>query len=58
MICHLTSLEEDIKVIIRTSDTDVLVIALSCLKHKPESINVWLEVGVYAKNVSVSDILT
>ena len=28
----------------------MLVIALGCLEHKPESINVWLEVGLYAKN--------
>ena len=45
----LTILEESSKVIIRTSDTDVLVIALSCLEHIPESINLWLEVGFYAK---------
>ena len=50
MIDHLTSLKENIKVIIHTSDTDVLVTALDCLEHKPESINVWLEVGLYAKN--------
>ena len=46
----LTILEENSKVIIRTSDTDVLVIALGCLEHIPESINLWLEVGLYAKN--------
>ena len=50
MIYHLTILEENSKVIIRTSDTDVLVIALGCLEHIPESINLWLEVGLYAKN--------
>ena len=50
MIYHLTSLVENIKVIIRTSDTDVLVTALGCLEHKPESINIWLEVGLCAKN--------
>ena len=50
MIYHLTILEENSKVIIRTSDTYVLVIALCCLEHIPESINLWLEVGLYAKN--------
>ena len=50
MIYHLTILEENSKVIIRTSDTYVLVIALSCLEHIPESINLWLEVGLYGKN--------
>ena len=50
MIYHLTILEENSKVIIRTSDTDVLVIALGWLENIPESINVWLKVGLYAKN--------
>ena len=27
-----------------------MVIALGCLEHIPESINLWLEVGLYAKN--------
>ena len=36
--------------IICISKTDVLVITFSCLEHIPESINVWLEVGLYAKN--------
>ena len=50
MIYHLTILEENSKVIIRTSDTDVLVIALGWLENIPESINVWLKVGLYTKN--------
>ena len=50
MIYHLTVFEENSKVIIRTSDTDVLVIVLGCSECIPESINLWLEVGVYAKN--------
>ena len=45
----LTIIEKNSKVIIRTSDTDVLVIALGCLEHIPEYINLWLEVGFYAK---------
>ena len=50
IIYHFTTFEGNSKVIIHTSDTDVLVIALSCLEYMPESINVWLEVGLYAKN--------
>ena len=50
MIYHLTILEENIKVIIRTSDTDVLVIAFGCLENIPKSVNLWLEVGLCAKN--------
>ena len=38
------------KVIIHTSDTEVLLIALGCLEHIPESIKVCFEVGLYAKN--------
>ena len=41
---------ENSQVKIRTSDTDVLVIALGCLEHLPESINACLEIGLYAKN--------
>ena len=50
MIYHLTILEENSKVIIRTSDKDVLVIAFGCLENIPKSVNLWLEVGLYAKN--------
>ena len=50
MIYHLTILAENSKVVVRTSDTDALVIALGCLEHIPESIHVWLEVGLYAEN--------
>ena len=50
MTYHLTCLKENGKVIIRTSDTDVLVVALDFLEHIPESINVWLEAGLYPKN--------
>ena len=28
----------------------MLVIVLGCLEHIPESTNLWLEVGLYAKN--------
>ena len=50
MIYHLTILEENSQVIIRTSGIDVLVIALGFLEYIPESINLWLEFGLYAKN--------
>ena len=50
MIYHVTILEEKSKIIIRTSDTDVLVIVLVCLEHIPESIKLWLEVDLYPKN--------
>ena len=50
MIYHLTTVKENSKVTIRTSDRHVLVIALGYLEHIPESINLWLEVGLYAKN--------
>ena len=50
MIYHVTILEEKSKIIIRTLDTDVLVIVLVCLEHIPVSLKLWLEVDLYAKN--------
>ena len=50
MIFHVTSTEEDSNVVIRTADTDVLIIALGCISQIPPYINLWLYVGLYSKN--------
>ena len=50
MIFHVTSTEENSNVVIRTADTDVLIIALGCIRQVPLFINLWLEVGLYSKN--------
>ena len=50
MIFHVTSIEENSNVVIRTADTDVLIIALGSITQIPRYINLWLEVGLYSKN--------
>jgi hypothetical protein len=49
MIFHLTKLQPALNVVIRTADTDVLLIALGCFEHI-NYINLWLEVGLYTRN--------
>ena len=46
MLFHLKSLSSISNVVLRTSDTDVLVIALSCWSHFNDDINLWLEVDL------------
>ena len=50
MIFHVTSIEENSNVVIRTADTDVLLTALGCISQIPPYTNLWLEVGLYSKN--------
>ena len=50
MIFHVTSIEENSNVVIRTADTDVLITALVSITQIPTYINLWLEVGLYSKN--------
>ena len=50
MFCHLKHIDGTSNVVMRTSDTDCLVIALGC-KHLYDSmLNLWLEVGVQSNN--------
>ena len=48
MIFHVT--EENRNVVIRTADTDVLIIGLGCISQIPPYIHLWLEVVLYSKN--------
>ena len=50
MIFHVASVEENSNVVIRTADTDVLIIAFGCISQIPPYINLWLEVGLHSKN--------
>ena len=54
MIFHVTSLEENSNVVIRTADTDVLIIALGFISQIPAYTiyhhNLGLEVRLYSKN--------
>ena len=42
MIFHLSKAPSPNQAVIRTNDTDVLIIALGCFKHLPEGLLVWL----------------
>ena len=50
MIYHLKSITAPNNVVIRTADTDVLIIALGCFSSLNQQVNTWLEVGLYTKN--------
>ena len=50
MMFHVTSIEENSNVVIKTAYTDVLIIAFGCVSQIPSYINLWLEVGLYSKN--------
>ena len=50
MIFHLKSIVSPNNVVIRTADTDVLIIALGCFSSLDQQVNTWLEVGLYSKN--------
>ena len=47
---HVSSLENQSNVIIRTADTDCLIIGLECRKKLDPSLKIWLEVGVQSRN--------
>ena len=50
MIYHLTSVNTTDEVIIRTNDTDVLIIALGCFSDFAPGLTLWLEIGLYKDN--------
>lgn len=50
MFFHLTSVPDNSNVVIRTADTDCLVIALGCNSKINPSVKTWLEVGVQTNN--------
>ena len=60
MIFHIKSISAPKNVVVRTADTDVLIIALGNLRNIDPSINVWLEVGLLTQNtlryINVNDL--
>ena len=50
ILFHVSSLENQSNVIIRTVDTDCLVIRLGCCEKLYPSLKIWLEVGVQSRN--------
>jgi len=50
MFFHVSTLPRNTNVVVRTSDTDCLVIGLASVEKFPDNCNVWLEVGIQSKN--------
>ena len=50
ILFHVSSLQPSTNVVMRTVDTDVLVIALGSFSFLPEELNIWMEFGIYSKN--------
>lgn len=50
MFFRLDHISEPSNVVIRTEDTDCLVIALGCKRLFDQKVNIWLEAGVQRKN--------
>ena len=50
MFFHLKSIDPPSNVIIRTADTDCLIIALACKLNYDNQIKVWMEVGTHTSN--------
>ena len=50
MIFHAKSTQPGSNVVIRTIDTDVLVIVLGCLNEFDANTKIWIEIGIQSKN--------
>ncbi|CAB3999455.1 Hypothetical predicted protein [Paramuricea clavata] len=50
MLFRISSVQPIANVVIRTIDTNVLVIALGCFSSLPQELDIWIETGVYTKN--------
>ena len=50
MFYHLFSTQSGNNVVLRTSDTDCLIIGLSAMEKVDEDVNVWIEAGVQSTN--------
>jgi hypothetical protein len=50
MLFRISSVQPPANVVIRTIDTNVLVIVLGCFSSLPQELDIWIETGVYTKN--------
>ena len=50
MIFHAANISWPANVVLRTNDTDVLIIALGCMHNMPSKLQLWMEVGTYYSN--------
>ncbi|KAJ8967438.1 hypothetical protein NQ314_002886 [Rhamnusium bicolor] len=62
ILFHISKLPESINVVIRASDTDILIIAVGNLHKLTNKVHIWIKTGLQSKNtlryVSVNDIYT
>ena len=52
MLFHVGYLVAPNNVVVRTADTDVLIIALANMEKCPAAINVWLKLGLHTNNTN------
>ena len=52
MLFHGGYLVAPNNVVVRTADTDVLIIALANMEKRPAAINVWLKLGLHTNNTN------
>ena len=50
MFFHLTNVSSPANAVVRTADTDCLIIALGCKRFYNPLLKIWLEVGLMSKN--------
>ena len=50
MFYHVSLVAAPSNVVMRTNDTDALVIAMGCKQFYDTSLKLWLEVGTLSKN--------
>ena len=50
MFFHLTNVSSPANAVVRTADTDCLIIALGCKRLYNPLLKIWLEVGLESKN--------
>jgi hypothetical protein len=50
MFFHMSLVPSPSNIVVRTVDTDCLIIALGCKQYYDEGINIWIEVGTQSKN--------
>lgn len=49
---HIAKMEANSNVVIRASDTDILIIILGNMHKLPQNLNIWMKVGTVSKNTS------
>ncbi|XP_044760188.1 uncharacterized protein LOC123317646 isoform X1 [Coccinella septempunctata] len=62
ILFHISNLPDSTNVVIRASDTDILVIAVGNVHKLRNKVDIWIETGLHSKNtlryISINDIYT